>query len=80
MNHVFGTKIKIVSGYKGSNDLTLALERGGFSAMSGTWANFAANHAQWISDGKVRFVVQIGLHKVKGYESVLPVGTLSIPS
>jgi tripartite-type tricarboxylate transporter receptor subunit TctC len=70
MNHVFGTKIKIVSGYKGSNDLTLALERGEISAMSGTWANFAANHAQWINDGKVRFVVQIGLHKVKGYESV----------
>jgi tripartite-type tricarboxylate transporter receptor subunit TctC len=70
MNHVFGTKIKIVGGYKGSNDLTLALERGEISAMSGTWANFAANHPEWVRDRKVRFVVQIGLHKVQGYENV----------
>jgi tripartite-type tricarboxylate transporter receptor subunit TctC len=70
MNHVFGTKIKIVSGYKGSNHLTLALERGEISAMSGTWSNFAANHPQWISENKIRFLVQIGLSKIKGYEHV----------
>jgi tripartite-type tricarboxylate transporter receptor subunit TctC len=70
MNAVFGTKIKIVSGYKGSNDIMLALERGEVSAVSGTWANFAANHPQWISERKVRFVVQIGLSKVAGYEQV----------
>jgi tripartite-type tricarboxylate transporter receptor subunit TctC len=70
MNHVFGTRIKIVAGYKGSNDLMLALERGEISAVSGTWANFAANHPQWVSERKVRFVVQIGLRKVKGYENV----------
>ncbi|MCC6889528.1 MAG: hypothetical protein IT536_13420 [Hyphomicrobiales bacterium] len=70
MNHVFGTRIKIVSGYKGSNDLMLALERGEISAVSGTWANFAANHPQWISDNKVRFIVQIGLSKIRGYDHV----------
>jgi len=70
MNAVFGTRIKIVSGYKGSNDLMLALERGEISAVSGTWANFAANHPQWVSERKVRFVVQIGLSKVAGYEQV----------
>jgi tripartite-type tricarboxylate transporter receptor subunit TctC len=70
MNHVFGTKIKIVSGYKGSNDLTLALERGEITAMSGTWSNFAANHPQWISENKIRFLVQIGTTKVKGYEHI----------
>ena len=70
MNSVFGTKIKIVSGYKGSNDLMLALERGEISAVSGTWSNFAANHPHWLSENKVRFVVQIGLTKVKGYEQV----------
>jgi tripartite-type tricarboxylate transporter receptor subunit TctC len=70
MNAVFGTKIKIVSGYKGSNDVMLALERGEVSAVSGTWANFAANHPQWVSEKKVRFIVQIGLNKVAGYEHV----------
>jgi tripartite-type tricarboxylate transporter receptor subunit TctC len=70
MNHVFGTRIKIVSGYKGSNALMLALERGEISAVSGTWANFAANHPHWLSERKIRFLVQIGLRKVKEYESV----------
>jgi tripartite-type tricarboxylate transporter receptor subunit TctC len=70
MNAVFGTRIKIVSGYKGSNDIMLALERGEVSAVSGTWANFAANHPHWVSEKKVRFVVQIGLNKVAGYEQV----------
>jgi tripartite-type tricarboxylate transporter receptor subunit TctC len=70
MNSIFGTKIKIVSGYSGSNDLMLALERGEISAVSGTWANFAANHPQWISERKIRFIVQIGLNKLAGYERV----------
>jgi tripartite-type tricarboxylate transporter receptor subunit TctC len=70
MNHVFGTKIKIVGGYKGSNSLMLALERGEISAVSGTWANFAGNHAHWLRDKTVRFLVQIGLSKVPGYEQV----------
>jgi tripartite-type tricarboxylate transporter receptor subunit TctC len=70
MNHVFGTKIKIVSGYKGSNDLMLALERGEISGASGTWANFAGNHPDWVRDNKIRFLVQIGLSKVPGYDSV----------
>ena len=63
MNHVFGTKIKIVAGYKGSNALMLALERGEISAVSGTWSNFAANHptgyattrsASWCRSGPPR--------------------------
>lgn len=70
MNHVFGTRIKIVSGYKGSNDLALALERGEISIMSGTWANFAGNHPDWVRDKKVRFLVQIGLNKVPGLDDV----------
>lgn len=70
MNYVFGTKIKIVGGYKGSNQLMLALERGEISAVSGTWANFAGNHADWLRDRKVRFLVQVGLTKVPGYEKV----------
>ena len=70
MNYVFGTKIKIVAGYKGSNALMLALERGEISAVSGTWSNFVANHSDWIRDNKIRFLVQIGTTKVKSYEHI----------
>ena len=70
INHVFGTKIKIVAGYKGSADLMLALERGEINAMSATWGNFTGNHDDWVKQGKVRFLAQIGLSKLPGYESV----------
>ncbi len=68
INHVFGAKIKIVPGYKGSSDLLLALERGEISEVSTTWSNFSGNHADWVKEGKVRFLVQIGLAKLPGYE------------
>lgn len=70
INHVFGTKIKIVAGYKGSADLLLALERGEIDAVSATWSNFAGNHADWVKEDKVRFLVQIGLSKLPGHENV----------
>ena len=70
INYVFGTKIKIVAGYKGSADLLLALERGEINAVSATWSNFTGNHAAWVQQGKVRFLVQIGLSKLPGYESL----------
>jgi tripartite-type tricarboxylate transporter receptor subunit TctC len=70
MNHVFGTKIKIVSGYKGQNDLWLALERGEISNVSGRWADLASNHPGWLRENKVRFLVQIGNSKAPGQENV----------
>ncbi len=70
MNSLFGTKIKLVSGYAGSNDVILALERGEISLVSGTWANFAGNHPNWVRDHKVRFLVQIGLKKLPGYQDL----------
>ncbi len=70
INHVFGTKIKIVPGYKGSADLLLALERGEINTVSATWGNFSGNHDDWLKLGKVRFLAQIGLSKRQGYENV----------
>lgn len=63
VNYVFHTRIRIVGGYKGSADLLLALERKEISLMSATWSNLAGNREDWIKDGKVRFIAQIGLTK-----------------
>ena len=45
-----------VTATRAQTTIMLALERGEMSAVSGTWANFAANHPQWISEqqGPVR--------------------------
>jgi tripartite-type tricarboxylate transporter receptor subunit TctC len=39
-NHVLGTKIKIVQGYKGSTDGILAIERGEVQGVCASWAQF----------------------------------------
>jgi tripartite-type tricarboxylate transporter receptor subunit TctC len=70
INHVFGTKIKIVGGYKGSSDLLIALERGEINLMSATWSNLEGNRPDWVKHGKVRLLVQIGLSKVPGLDNV----------
>ena len=70
INYAFGTKMKIVGGYQSSADLLLALERGEITVMSATWANFEGNHADWLTDNKVRFLAQIGLAKLPGYENI----------
>lgn len=64
INHVFAAKMKIVSGYKGSAALMHALEQGEISVVSATWGNVEGNHADWMRDGKVRFVAQIGTAKL----------------
>lgn len=70
VNYVFHTRIRIVGGYKGSADLLLALERKEIGLMSATWSNLAGNRPNWIKEGRVRFLVQIGLSKLPGLSNV----------
>ena len=70
INAVFGAKIKIIDGYKGSGDLTIALERGEIGGMSATWSNLIGNHPGWLSENKVRPIVQIGMKRLPAYDKV----------
>jgi tripartite-type tricarboxylate transporter receptor subunit TctC len=51
-NHVLGTKIKIVQGYKGSTDGILAMERGEVQGLCASWAQFRTSE-QLFRDGKL---------------------------
>ena len=63
MKEVLGAKIKIVTGYRGSSDISLALERGEVQAQSATWVSWKARHTDWIKDKKIIPVAQVGLKK-----------------
>jgi tripartite-type tricarboxylate transporter receptor subunit TctC len=59
---MFGLKLKIVNGYKSSNDVKLALERGEVQgAFANGWSSLRNAEPQWIRDGTVRIIVQHGL-------------------
>ena len=49
MNNVFGTKFKLVMGYRGSNEAMLALERGEVEGHSTSWTALKVAHPDWIA-------------------------------
>jgi tripartite-type tricarboxylate transporter receptor subunit TctC len=65
LNQFVGTKFKIVSGYKSVGDVDLAMERGEVHGKIGTtWGSLnAGRSADWVSTGKVKVLVQLGLAK-----------------
>src|SRR2546430_4643781 len=64
MNSILGTKLKLVTGYPGGNDITLAMQRGEVEARCGwSWSSIKSNHPQWVKDGTIRLLVQLSLEK-----------------
>ncbi|HEY8579670.1 MAG TPA: tripartite tricarboxylate transporter substrate-binding protein [Beijerinckiaceae bacterium] len=64
LNKVMGTKTKIVMGYPGSNEMSLALERQEVEGRCG-WSrsSLMATKAAWVADKKVTLLLQAGLRK-----------------
>ena len=63
-NYLFGTKLKIVIGYKGGTQVDLALERGEVALRgSATWSDIKGSRPHWISGKKVVPIVQNSLKK-----------------
>ena len=50
MNNVFGTKFKLIMGYRGSNEAMLAVERGEVEGHSTSWTALKVAHPDWIRD------------------------------
>jgi tripartite-type tricarboxylate transporter receptor subunit TctC len=63
-NALLGTKFKVVSGYNGTAQGMLAVERGEVDGNVGiTWASVKATQTASLRDGKLRVFVQFGLVK-----------------
>src|SRR5215467_13855894 len=64
VNGVLGTKMKIVSGYPGGNDVVLAMERGELQGRCGwSWSSVKATHGSWIAEKRLNILVQLSLQK-----------------
>jgi tripartite-type tricarboxylate transporter receptor subunit TctC len=60
-DHAAGAKIKIVSGYKGTAEIGLAMERGEVDGLCGwDWASLKSQKPDWVRDNKVNILVQFG--------------------
>jgi tripartite-type tricarboxylate transporter receptor subunit TctC len=64
LNNLAHTHFKVVTGYKGTGETGLAMERGEVEGMVGTeLSSLRANRPDWIRDKKIRIVIQVGITK-----------------
>jgi tripartite-type tricarboxylate transporter receptor subunit TctC len=62
MKKTTDARIDVIAGYKGTLDTTLAMERGEIDGMCGwDWSSAKSQKPEWIRDGKLRLLFQIGL-------------------
>lgn len=61
-NHATGTQFNIVSGYKGTSDIMLALERGEAAGLCGLdFSSLKSQKADWIKSKKIHIIMQDAL-------------------
>jgi tripartite-type tricarboxylate transporter receptor subunit TctC len=64
LHNLTGAKIKIVNGYPGGNDVTMAMERGEVDARFGwSWGSLKSRARPWLTDKKINILVQMALEK-----------------
>ena len=62
INENLGGKIDIIAGYRGNDDIALAMERGEVQGRALTVTSlFGGNEANWIRDGKINVITQMGV-------------------
>jgi len=62
--NVFGAKIRLVSGYPGTNDTSLAMERGEIDGFCGlSWSTLKSRHPDWLKNKSINLLVQAGIKK-----------------
>jgi tripartite-type tricarboxylate transporter receptor subunit TctC len=64
LNKLFGTRIKVISGYKGGNDVYLAMERGEVHGRcGGLISSIKSTRPDWFPQKKVSVPIQIAVER-----------------
>ncbi len=78
LNNTLGTKFKIVTGYEGSNAVSLAMERGEVQGdASNPWSTWKSARADWVRNNRIVPIVQIGLKADPDLPQVPLLGTFA---
>jgi tripartite-type tricarboxylate transporter receptor subunit TctC len=62
--NIFNANVKLVSGYPGTAEIMLAMERGELDGVCGIdWTTIKAQRARWIADKSINVIAQAAFHK-----------------
>ena len=64
LNGLFGTKMRVINGYPGGNEVVLAMERGEVNGRCGySWSSIKTTHPQWLDGHKINILAQFATSK-----------------
>jgi tripartite-type tricarboxylate transporter receptor subunit TctC len=69
-NALLGTRMQVVTGYQGQNEINIAAERGEVQGNNTGFSNLTVNKADWLRDGKVRILLQYGTERLPALKDV----------
>jgi tripartite-type tricarboxylate transporter receptor subunit TctC len=70
LNALAGAKFKLITGYRGSNEVALAMERGEVEVGYALWADFKARKGDWLTDKKVNLLFFMAGARQAGFPDV----------
>jgi len=77
MRKVAGARIKIVSGYQGTADIRIAMEKGEIDGVCESWQSLKATKPDWLDDKRVDILVQMGFARHPELPDVPTIGELA---
>jgi tripartite-type tricarboxylate transporter receptor subunit TctC len=76
-NALVGTRMQVVTGYQGQNEINIAAERGEVQGNNTGLSNLVVNKADWLRDNKVRILIQYGTERLAALRDVPTVSELA---
>lgn len=71
MNAIMKTKLKIIPGYPGMNEILLGMEKGELDGVTGySWGSARIGSRKQIQDGKLKIILQLALSRHKDLPNV----------
>ena len=70
VNALLGTRMQIVTGYRGQNEIQIAAERGEIQGNNAGLSTLTVNKADWMRDNKVRILLQFGTERLEALKDV----------
>ena len=58
INQVLGVNMKIVTGYQGTSQMVVAMERGEVDAVVNSWSSWKSLQPQWLKENKINVLIQ----------------------
>jgi tripartite-type tricarboxylate transporter receptor subunit TctC len=78
LNKLAGAKFKLITGYRGSADVLLAVEREEVEAGFGLWQDIRERKADWIAEKKINPIIFLAPQRIPEYPDVPLVNEVAI--